>query len=116
MQTTINDLLSWLDKWCMLFNVPKCKVLHVGRNNPTFEYKMNEEPLATVTHEHDIGVIIEDTLKPFKQCSEAARRATTVLSQISRVLCIVTRELFCNFINNLFDATWNLQSRHGVHG
>jgi len=23
LQTTINDLLSWSDKWCMLFNVPK---------------------------------------------------------------------------------------------
>ena len=48
---------------------------------------MNGEPLATVKHERDIGVIIDETLKPSKQCSEAARRATTVqcMSQISRV-------------------------------
>ena len=54
-----------------MFNVPKCKVLHVGTNNITFEYKMNGEPPATVTHERDIGVIIDDTLKPSKQCREA---------------------------------------------
>ena len=94
LQTTINDLLSWSDKWCMLFNVPKCKVLHVGRNNPTFEYKMNGEPLATVTHERDIGIIIDDTLKPSEQCSEAARRATTVLSQISRVFMYRDKRTF----------------------
>ena len=39
---------------------------------------MNGEPQATVKHERDIGVIIDETLKPSKQCSEAARRATTV--------------------------------------
>ena len=70
------------------------EVLHVGRNNLTFEYKMNGEPLATVTHERDIGVIIDDTLKPSKQCSEAARRATTLLSQISRVFMYRDKRTF----------------------
>ena len=40
--------------------------------------QMNGEPLATVTHERDIGLIIDETLNPSKQCSETARRATTV--------------------------------------
>ena len=27
----------------MLFNVAKCKVMHIGRDNPRFEYEMTDK-------------------------------------------------------------------------
>ena len=34
-------MLKWADLWGMSFNVAKCKILHVGHNNPKYEYFMN---------------------------------------------------------------------------
>jgi ribonucleases P/MRP protein subunit RPP40 len=34
-----SDLLcNWAKKWGMSFNVQKCKIMHVGKNNPCYEY------------------------------------------------------------------------------
>ena len=42
----------------MLFNVKKCKVLHIGRNNAYCGYSMNGEILQFVTEETDLGIIL----------------------------------------------------------
>ena len=67
----------------MEFNVKKCKVMHVGRKNKKFVYCMNGVNLSKVSHEKDIGVIVNNDLKPSIQCAEASRCALTVLGQIS---------------------------------
>jgi ribonucleases P/MRP protein subunit RPP40 len=56
----------------MRFNVSKCKVMHVGRNNPKAGYKMGGTELSS-TKEKDRGVAITDTLKPAVQCAKAAK-------------------------------------------
>ena len=53
----------------MEFNITKCKVLHVGKNNPLYPYTMNDQELKSVDNEKDIGVIVDKTLKPTKQLS-----------------------------------------------
>ena len=37
LQRTLNRLMDWAKDWGMEFNVDKCKIMHVGRNNPQFE-------------------------------------------------------------------------------
>ena len=78
----------------MSFNTDKCKVLHVGRSNSQGVYTMNGTPLAVTEKERDIGVIISHTLKPSSQCSEAARRASAVLTQISKAFLYRDRKVF----------------------
>ena len=34
LQTTLDRLVKWAEDWGMKFNVDKCKIMHVGRNNP----------------------------------------------------------------------------------
>ena len=84
MQECINNLVSWADTWGMAFNVSKCKVLHVGRNNPQAEYNMGGVSLTKTEQEKDIGVLVTNNLKPGVQCREAALRAHRVLGQITR--------------------------------
>jgi hypothetical protein len=44
----------------MVFNVDKCKVIHVGRLNPMYEYFMKVMKLTTTEEEKDVGVHICD--------------------------------------------------------
>ena len=91
---TITNLEAWSEKWGMLFNVDKCKVLHIGRSNPQYKYYMNGIELQKVDEEKDIGVIINKNLKPTRQCTEASRKAKVVLGQISRTFHYRDRKTF----------------------
>ena len=68
----------------MSFNVKKCKIMHVGHRNRHFEYSMNGERLETASEEKDLGVWVEQSLKPGKQCAAAAKAAHFALGQIQR--------------------------------
>ena len=48
----------------MSLNISKCKVLHVGQNNPKFDYYINGTKLSEVCEEKDIGVKVSRDLKP----------------------------------------------------
>ena len=77
-------MFVWADKWGMSFNVSKCKVMHVGRNNQEYEYTMRGQKLEKTDEERDIGVMVTKNLKPSAQCEKAAGRAMPVLNQLKR--------------------------------
>ena len=70
----------------MLFNVSKCKIIHIGNKNRNFDYTMNERLLEAVDSEKDVGVVIHKSLKPSLQCAKAAVKANLVLGQLSRAV------------------------------
>ena len=96
LQESLNSLLFWSQKWEMEFNVSKCKILHVGKNNPKYEYYMNSQKLQSTESEKDIGVHIDSSLKPSLQCREAAKNANFVLMQITRCFHYRDKEVFLN--------------------
>lgn len=84
LQEDVENLCQWSDDWEMLFNIKKCKVLHFGFNNPSFNYHMKDEVLFSDSTEKDLGVHITTDLKSSKQCSEAVKKANQVLGMINR--------------------------------
>lgn len=82
LQECLNHVMNWAVNWGMTFNIDKCKVLHLGRNNPENKYDMGGVQLETVSWERDLGIIVNKDLKPSLQCREAARKANLVLTQI----------------------------------
>jgi len=84
LQQCLDELMAWAARWGMAFNTAKCKVMHVGRHNPQFDYKMGDHTLEKTTVERDIGVLVNSNLKPADQCAKAATTANAVLGQISR--------------------------------
>ena len=54
LQQDISTLCQWSTDWQMVFNVKKCKVLHVGHKNEHHGYSMNGEVLQSVTEETDL--------------------------------------------------------------
>ena len=84
MQKIVDNLAAWASKWGMEYNIKKCKVLHVGKNNPRNRYYMNGAELEQTKEEKDLGVWMVDNLKPSKQCATAARNANFALGQLQR--------------------------------
>ena len=94
LQMALDRLEAWTETWGMSFNVLKCKVMHVGYNNPHYEYTMGGSKLAETKEERDLGVVMTSNLKPSVQCSKAARTAQAVLGQLSRAFHFRDRHVF----------------------
>ena len=62
LQAALDELCEWADKWGMRFNVEKCHILHLGKNNRKLSYTMNGNILEPTDNEKDIGVIISSNL------------------------------------------------------
>jgi hypothetical protein len=69
----------------MHFNVKKCKVMHLGRKNNKFDYKMAGQKLEKTKEKNDLGVIICDNLKIAAQCAKAAKTAVCAGTNLVRV-------------------------------
>ena len=86
MQDDLNKLYNWSQDWQMTFNVDKCKVMHLGRNNPQSKYHMNNKVLQIIHEEKDLGVLISDDLKWSNHCVQAYTKANRVLGMINRTI------------------------------
>jgi len=82
----LTRLGSWAEKWQMMFNVEKCKVMNIEFNNRGEDYALNGIPLGIIKEEKDWGVIICQDLKVGKQCHNAASKGNHVLEMIKRRL------------------------------
>ena len=83
-QEMLDRLETWSQDWQLLFNRGKCKVMYFGKNNTRQEYTMGGHTLESSKQEKDLGVLIDDSLKPSAQCAKAAAKANLVLGQLTR--------------------------------
>jgi len=63
LRSDLHNLVAWSNEWQMLFNIEKCKVMHLGYNNPKADYVMDGSVLQCVSEEKDLGVIVIDDFK-----------------------------------------------------
>ena len=93
-QEGVDGLEKWSKDWQLLFNISKCKIMHMGGRSKKFSYTMDGEKLVEVDVEKDVGVLVASSLKPSQQCSAAAGKANGVLGQISRAVKYRDRKTF----------------------
>ena len=80
----LGKIFQWSIDWQMLFNVDKCTVVHMGKNNKKHEYKLGNSVLLKSVKERDLGVIINYNGKSSEQCISAVNKASQVLGMIKR--------------------------------
>ncbi len=94
LQSDLDRLRDWALEWDMQFNIDKCKVMHVGAKNSGIEYMMDGKKLHVVTQDRDLGVIVENTLKPTAQCLAACNKGNWILGMMKRGLGSRGREIW----------------------
>ena len=68
----------------MKFNANICKVMHLGYNNPSYDYSMNDEIFIDTEEGGDLGVSIHKLLKPSCHIAHCVKNANQMLGMIRR--------------------------------
>ena len=73
----------------MQFNVNKCTVMSVGKENWPVEYPLSNDTLGKTRSMRDLGVQVSSDLRPRQQCILARNRANKILGFRGR--CVTNR-------------------------
>ena len=89
----------------MHFNLSKCKVLGMRKNNENRDYRMQGVILERVTQEKDLGVVIDMGAKQAAQCQAAKGKANWVLGCIQRGINYKSKEVVLTLYRNSVRTT-----------
>ena len=97
LQSDLNKLAVWSDKWLLRFNIDKCKVMHLGPwQKSTYHIRDGSavKELKETEEEKDLGVCVTPDLKPSTHCGRAASKASSVLGLIRRNFRFIDKDSF----------------------
>ncbi|KAJ7412270.1 hypothetical protein BTVI_46989 [Pitangus sulphuratus] len=92
-QQDLDRLESCVERNLMRFNKGKCRVPHLGRNNPKYQDRLGADLLESSSAEKDLGVLVDGKSAMSCQCALAARRANGILEWIGKSMASRSREV-----------------------
>ena len=88
LQSCIDKLVGWTDKWLLKFNSDKCKILHIGKNNPNYDYTISHDTvtkgLETTVCEKDLGIHVDNLLNFDDHISLTLKKARSISAMLLR--------------------------------
>jgi len=77
----------------MRINKSKCRVLHLGKNNVMYQYRLGDNLLERSSAEKDLGVLVDNRFAVNQLCHLVAKNANATLECIKKRVASRWREV-----------------------
>ena len=101
LQLDLNNAIEWSNKWQLPFNASKCKIMHLGPNNPHFTYNIDTNNdrenlcLQATEEEKDLGVLFDNKLSFRAHILEKVNKANQMVGLIKKTFTNLDPQSFC---------------------
>ena len=79
-QQYLDRLEGWVGRNLLKYNKHKCRVLHLGKNNPWYQYRLGTNLLESSIGERDLGVLEHSRMTMSQHCALVAKKASCIPS------------------------------------
>ena len=104
LQDDLNNILEWSRKWQLYFNISKCKVMHIGKNNPKHVYHINDNMynvLNSTDSERDLGVMFDCNLNFDVHINTCVTKASKMIGIINRSFVYMNTMMFLTMYKSI---------------
>jgi len=77
-QRDLDTLESWVGRNLMK-RKGRCRVLHLGKNNPMYQYRLGTDMLESSKGKKDLGVLVDSRMTMSQHCDLVAKKANGIL-------------------------------------
>lgn len=122
LQADLDELAAWQDTWLLRFNTTdgKCKVMHVGSQNPENKYYLDGIELPKIDSEKDLGVLVSQNWKWDQHINTFVKKATSMSAWVLRTVVSrspeVMLQIYKTFIRPHLEYCVQLWSPLPSHG
>ena len=92
LQNSIHNLCCWTKDWDVSFNCAKC-VMHLGKNNPKYNYSINNNVLHETTSEKDLGIYVDQLLNFEEHINITVKKARKIAGLIIRNITYKSKDV-----------------------
>lgn len=103
LQDDLLALLDWSRKWQLKFNIDKCSILHIGKDDSN-RYYMDEShnnELKQTTKEKDVGVTFDTNLKFDTHISTIVKKANQLAGLVRRSFTFLDKFTFLKLYKSI---------------
>ena len=121
-QSDLDRLSDWQKHWGLTFNTVdnKCKVMHIGKNNPRNSYMLNDHQPPVTTEEKDLGVWTTSTFSWQLNIDNYVNKARSIMAWIMRVIINKNKDVMLQLYRSLVRPhleycvqLWSPKPKHG---
>ena len=101
LQSDLDRLVAWSNKWQLPFNVAKCKIIHFGTKNSNAKYQMENTQVEVDTIEKDLGITFDNRMKFSNHVHAIVAKANSRVGILRRNFCNLTPDIFLPLYKSL---------------